>query len=260
MSLNKTQKNNIKEKLSNTLRDKFNNYKPETNSMPFHTRLLGKDRMALFSFIHSLNTSFGTAIFENLVIEIAKDRFKKVDKQVKAESIITNEAHKVIEDIMNNLKLANVNPNKHKEINMIKKVCREGETKEIKSTRIDIYLEDFDNNIYLIDLKTAKPNKGEFQNYKRTLLEWTASTLYKNYKSKVYSLIAIPYNPYAPEPYERWTLAGMLDLDKELKVAEEFWDFIGGENSYNDILLCFEEVGIAMRKEIDEYFSKFKDM
>ena len=84
--------------------------------------------------------------------------------------------------------------------------------------------------------------------------------LYKNYKSKVYSLIAIPYNPYAPEHYERWTLAGMLDLDKELKVAEEFWDFIGGENSYNDILLCFEEVGIAMRKEIDEYFSKFKDM
>ena len=52
----------------------------------------------------------------------------------------------------------------------------------------------------------------------------------------------------------------MLDLDKELKVAEEFWDFIGGENSYNDILLCFEEVGIEMREEIDEYFSKFKEM
>ncbi|WP_274595996.1 hypothetical protein [Brachyspira aalborgi] len=28
----------------------------------------------------------------------------------------------------------------------------------------------------------------------------------------------------------------------------------------NDILLCFEEVGIEMREEIDEYFSKFKDM
>ena len=143
---------------------------------------------------------------------------------------------------------------------MIKKVCREGKTKEIKLTKIYIYLEDFNNNIYLIDLKTAKPNKGEFQNYRKTLLEWTATTLYKNYNSKVYSLIAIPYNPYAPQPYERWTLAGMLDLDKELKVAEEFWDFIGGENSYNDILLCFEEVGIEMREEIDEYFSKFKDM
>jgi len=24
-------------------------------------------------------------------------------------------------------------------------------------------------------------------------------------------------------------MAGMFDLDKELKVAEEFWDFLGGD-------------------------------
>nr|WP_255422652.1 TdeIII family type II restriction endonuclease [Treponema sp. Marseille-Q4130] len=29
-------------------------YNPEPAVMLFHTRLLGKDRMALFSFIHSL--------------------------------------------------------------------------------------------------------------------------------------------------------------------------------------------------------------
>lgn len=260
MSLNKVQKNNIKEKLFNTLRDKFKSYKPETNSMPFHTRLLGKDRMTLFSFIHSLNTNFGTAIFENLVIELGKNRFKKVEKQFKTETVITYEAQKVIDDIIDNLRSATVKPNKNKETNMIRKNCREGATKEIKPTKVDIYLEDFENNIYLIDLKTAKPNKGEFQNYKRTLLEWIAVTLYKYNKLNAHSLIAIPYNPYAPKPYERWTLAGMLDLDNELKVAEEFWDFIGGKNSYNDILLCFEEVGIEMRKEIDEYFSKFKDI
>ncbi len=32
--------------------------------MPFHYRLLGKDRMALYSFIHSLNTAFGNSIFD----------------------------------------------------------------------------------------------------------------------------------------------------------------------------------------------------
>ena len=88
----------------------------------------------------------------------------KVEKQVKPENIITNKAQEVITDIMSNLVSAKVKPDKNKEINMIKKVCREGETKEIKPTRVDIYLEDFDNDIYLIDLKTAKPNKGEFQN------------------------------------------------------------------------------------------------
>lgn len=48
------------------------------------------------------------------------------------------------------------------------------------------------------------------------------------------------------------------DLINELKVAEEFWDFLGGESVYLDLLDCFERVGIEMRPEIDEYFLKFK--
>lgn len=40
-------KSNIKNRLFQALRNKFENYKPETSSMPFHARLLGKDRMAL---------------------------------------------------------------------------------------------------------------------------------------------------------------------------------------------------------------------
>ncbi|MBI3583349.1 MAG: TdeIII family type II restriction endonuclease [Nitrospinae bacterium] len=71
------------------------------------------------------------------------------------------------------------------------------------------------------------------------------------------TLVAIPYNPYEPQPYERWTLKGMLDLDNELKVAEEFWDFLGGKGAYNELLDCFENAGIELRPEIDEYFAKF---
>lgn len=50
----------------------------------------------------------------------------------------------------------------------------------------------------------------------------------------------------------------MLDLNNELKVAEEFWDFLGGENAYIELLNCFEKVGIELRPEIDKYFLKFK--
>ena len=81
--------------------------------------------------------------------------------------------------------------------------------------------------------------------------------LSKNPEANVNSYIAIPYNPYEPKPYERWTLKGMLDLDNELKVASEFWDFLGGKGAYVELLDCFERVGIELRAEIDEYFSKF---
>jgi hypothetical protein len=50
----------------------------------------------------------------------------------------------------------------------------------------------------------------------------------------------------------------MLDLDNELKVAEEFWDFLGGEGAYFELLNCFERVGIELKPEIDEYFARFK--
>lgn len=49
----------------------------------------------------------------------------------------------------------------------------------------------------------------------------------------------------------------MLDLNNELMVAEEFWDFLGGEGVYSELLDCFEEVGIELRPEIDGYFSRF---
>jgi len=86
--------------------------------MPFHTRLLGEDRLALYSFIHSLNTNFGTTIFEPVAVALASTHFK---------------------------------------------------------------------------------------------------------------------------------------------VAEEFWDFLGGKGAYDDSLGCFERVGVELRDEIDDHFSRFKN-
>jgi len=120
-----------------------------------------------------------------------------------------------------------------------------------------LYLESQNNEIHLFDLKTAKPNISNFKDFKRTLLEWVAIILAQNPTAKIHSYIAIPYNPYHPEPYQRWTLRGMLDLPQELKVAEEFWDFLGGKGSFEDLLDCFESAGLEMRREIDEYFKKF---
>jgi len=49
----------------------------------------------------------------------------------------------------------------------------------------------------------------------------------------------------------------MLDLQHELKVAEEFWDFLGGDGAYQILLDIFERIGIELRPEIDEYFAKY---
>ncbi len=257
MALSVKQAKNIEEVLKRSLRNKFLNYKPEPASMPFHTRLLGKDRLALYSFIHSLNTNFGTSIFEPVGLTLAQNNFEQAVSQHIAGDQISNDSQNVIQEIIDRLTTAEITPDKNREIEAIRKVCQKGEMIKVKPTRIDLTIKTNGGELFLFDIKTAKPNAGGFKEFKRTLLEWVAVILADNPIAKVNTLIAIPYNPYEPEKYNRWTMRGMLDLPNELKVADEFWDFLGGKNTYEDLLDCFERVGIELRNEIDEYFKKF---
>ena len=245
--------------LLTNLRRKFQSYNPEPAYMPFHTRLLGNDRLALYSFIHSLNTNFGTSIFEPVAKALGSSQFASATSQQVAGNQISSEAHLVIQDIMDNLDTSSITPNKPNEIEAIRQVCTLGIMKNVKPTKVDLKLVSNEGTIYLVDIKTAKPNAGGFKEFKRTLLDWVATTLASNPDADIQTLIAIPYNPYEPKPYSRWTMRGMLDLDHELKVASEFWDFVGGEGAYNDLLDIFERVGIELRPEIDDYFRRFNN-
>lgn len=257
MALTEEQIKKIEDTIRKSLRSKFLTYQPESNNMPFHYRLLGRDRMALFSFIHSLNTTFGTSIFEPVAETLASLKFASAQKQFVVGNTISELAQIEIQHIMNELTIGK-ELGKIEVIERIRKVATSGKVNKIKTVKADLFVKDNDGGIHLFDLKTAKPNISNFKDFKRTLLEWIAIYLFKHPDANINSYIAIPYNPYEPNPYERWTLKGMLDLDNELKVAEEFWDFLGGEGAYSELLDCFERVGIELRDEIDEYFSNFK--
>lgn len=258
MTLDNQQAQRIAEILRLSIKNKLRNYSPEPNSMPFHIRLLGADRLALYSFIHSLSTNFGTTIFEPIGIELGQVRFRNVQKQASAGKVISEGAQNVIQQIMNDLATGTKYPNKPVEIEELRSVAQVGDMIPVKLTKVDLMLESHDGKFYLFDLKTAKPNSGDFKGFKRTLLEWTAAVFAEKPDAQVQTAIAIPYNPYAPAPYERWTIRGMLDLTSELVVAEGFWDFVGGEGTYGALLDIFEAVGIELRPEIDDRFSNFR--
>ena len=129
-------KNHIVETIKICLRRKFQNYKPETENMPFHFGLLGKDRMALFSFIQSLNTTFGTSIYEPVAKELAKSGFKEAHSQFALGNIITQDAQHEILKIMNDLSVGG-DVNKAEEIERIRKVARTGELNKLRSYAVD---------------------------------------------------------------------------------------------------------------------------
>lgn len=249
-------KRQIVDVIVQSIRNKLSSYSPESSNMPFHTRLLGKDRMALFSFLQSLNTTFGTTIYEPVAISLANERFIEKSRQKSPKNTVTTKAQQIIQQIMDELTTGRSPSNKNNEIERIREVCQLGDPVMVKLTKIDVYLRSSDT-VYMYDIKSVKPNIGEFKGFKRTLLEWVAAHLYEEPEINVVTGLAIPYNPYAPEPYERWTMQGMFDLSEEVLVANEWWDFLAGEEAYADLLDCFERAGNLLREEIDRYFKRF---
>lgn len=132
-------KKHIIETIKKCLRSKFETYKPETENMPFHYRLLGKDRMALFSFIQSLNTTFGISIYEPLAKELAKTKFISVETQYYLGQTITEEAQNQIQEILNDLSMGK-EVDKLAETEKIRKVAQKGKINKIKLVKADLFL------------------------------------------------------------------------------------------------------------------------
>lgn len=251
----------VKAAIAKSLREKFRNYSPDGKTvMPFHTRLLGKDRMALFSFIQSLNTTFGTAIYEPVAAALAATNpaFQSVHCGQKSGGFISAEAESVINQITRGLHSAEREPNLSAETEEIRRVCRRGKAIKVNLRRADVYIVGRDGCRYPVEIKTAKPNIDGFEKYKENLLKWTAAVLYENPRAEVAAMLAIPYNPDHPQPYKHWTMRGMLEKGAQIKVADAFWDFLAGKPVFDSLLDCFEETGIEMRGEIDDYFGRFR--
>ena len=98
---------------------------------------------------------------------------------------------------------------------------------------------------HYFEIKTVKPNIDVFAASKSKLLEWVAR---KGSPIKVY--VAFPYNPYYPEPYQRFTLQGMLTPGKDLLIGDDYWDFLGGKGTYEQLMGAVNEVGLRYKDRI----------
>ena len=248
----------VKSSISSAMMRKMEGFNPETKYMPFHTRLLGADRMHLYSFIQSLNTNFGSAIFEPVAATIATNRFSVVDTQYELDDEINVGARSEIDSIVGDLTAALYDPDALAERRRVKEaMLTTSDSASARDVKVDLRLVGHDGMVHLIDLKTVKPNRGGIVGYKRQILNWFAKESRRFPEAEIRTAIALPYNPYHPEPYRRWTFRGMMDLSHDVYVAEDFWNFLAGDDIYDDLLDCFQEVGMELRDEIDDYFRRY---
>ncbi len=56
--------------------------------------------------------------------------------------------------------------------------------------------------------------------------------------------------------YTRFTETGMMDSPNDFLVGEQYWDFIGGKNTFTQLLETFDGIGKEYKEKLQEKFKK----
>jgi len=212
----------------------------------------------MFSFIHSMNTTFGISVWEQIALVLAKGANNYAERQHKLLGEIDERTERLINDIHFKLRKGEIVANTTGAFDQIRSHIKSGQARVDPDSVVDLFVKIKDTENYF-DITTAKPNMKDFVALKLKLLRWTALRLSQDKNVQVSTRLAIPYNPYYPEPYERWTLKGLYDLENgEVLVGEDFWNFVASDNIYDELLDVFQEVGEELRIEIDKKFGEFR--
>jgi len=117
MPLSKNQKDNIKTLLSKKIENKLKSYGRETTSIPFLARLIQDDeKIAAYSFIHSIATTLGMSIYEDISVIIASETSQECFRKYGVGGVISKDQKGAIAEIIAKLRNGSRKANIEKEI------------------------------------------------------------------------------------------------------------------------------------------------
>lgn len=247
MALSKNQKGKIKQFLEKKIEDKLKRYARESSSMPFLVRLVqDSEKVAAYSFIHSIATTLGMSIYEDVSKIIAEESSKECFTKYDIGGVISKEQKSTIDEIIRKLRNRERKVDHNEEVRLVLSASAKDGRAQKEGRLADFYM--LRNGVeHYFEIKTVKPNIDIFTKSKSKLLEWVARR-----RKPVKAFLAFPYNPYHPQPYERFTEQGTLERGKEFLVGEEYWDFLGGKNTFEELLSLFDLVGKEFKGKIQE--------
>jgi hypothetical protein len=175
---------------------------------------------------------------------IAEEHSEECFTKYALGGVISRDQKSVIDNIVRELRNFERECNIEGEIEEVLNASPEN-GKDQKEGRIaDLYM--LRNGIeQYFEIKTVKPNIDVFTKSKTKMLEWVAR---KRKKIKVF--LAFPYNPYHPKPYERFTLQGLLEPGEDILIRKDYWDYLGGKSTFEELLELFDSVGKAYKEKI----------
>ena len=231
----------------------------EVSYKPFYTPLLGTGVLLTHQVVQSIFTTFGMSVFERVATVIARDHFDEVIPQFKLNQTLTKRASDIVSNILDDLRNKRIKPKASREYQRLRESTFSlQDSLERDTVKVDLFLRR-GREVFLIDLKTVKPNKSGILDYKRQILEWVAQGFAQfGTKLDISSTIAMPYNPYHPEPYLRFDIDQIFDIDGgQLLVGANFWNFLAGPHTFDELVATFQRAGSKVKPKLQELFDRY---
>ncbi len=236
----------IIEVLTSAFSRKINSYVPESNYKPFMHSFFDTGQLITHSIVHAFYTVMGMSAYEQIAVLLAEEAGYTAKHQFKLQGKIDDSTSLLITRIC-----ATKSEGKEKELEAIRASIRQDVAEEHLEGTVDVFVKRPDGTEIYVDITTVKPNLKEFRALRGKMLRWAALRYSQKPEANVQTCIGIPYNPYYPKPYDRWTGSG--SDPKEILIQEDLWATFAGYDVYADLIQLFEQAGQQVREDVSNF-------
>lgn len=219
----------------------------EDTYRPFHSALLSEEALFWSRFERSFSTSFGQRVIEKISRVAALSGGAEVAINQKATTVNLSQSQlNSIEDHIMGLRTGCRAAHWYSDIAAILSAPLIGEQHPIRVIS-DLYWRKNGVNNYM-SIKTVKPNIDQTAEAKRDLLKLKLADPTANVYYGLY------YNPYGESKLDyAWSPPKNIfnfNTDPCILIGKEYWDTLGGNGFYEEILTIASRVGFITRKQI----------
>lgn len=211
----------------------------EGDIKPFHEAILPEGILRITEFERSFSSRLGSTFAEAGRL-IAQQRFNTAEREHEVSGYVSPEVLREIEEVINEADQGL----QARYPDLVNRILRtRGQANQKRKVRADLFVADEEGNEVFFEIKSPKPNKGQCLEVTSRLLR--AHAIRNAAPPQLKTFYAMAYNPYGVNraTYSHSFALRYLDMQNEVLLGKEFWDFLGGEGTYEELLTVYREVG-----------------
>jgi hypothetical protein len=206
---------------------------------PFYPLFLSDEELLGFKKERSLTTKFGLGFYPQLAMLVAQDKYGQVFREHEVRGNLNSAAYEMLEQIVTELRHKQRTPDHHTELRDILESRGGGISERVAVC--DVFIGDFREGPLCIEMKGPTPNLDTAAGAKRNMLYFQA-IMHRAGRGDAKAFLGFYYNPWIERNlYDHWATKQIMDMNNEVLMGAELWDYIGGPKTFDEMIPTLEK-------------------